>query len=505
MAWPKLCTAVLLGAAALFTASCAKSEFDENEAFVGTIHGGDALTSPDAATFKVKSSSDRSMQTVSWAAVKGALDYKVWIYESDSEFPESGNPGDEYLIVKDSLIHNPYVTIDRAKSKYYYMRVLTAENKAENNPGASTETTYPWDTFLIEVSVPGDEASGGGDFYKFLDYDDTGKSKLIDKLIKDNGGKITPIAFYFKPDIDYTMSGAVDFSGYEVTLMSEDDSSLSNIVIDDKGQFIIDNTFTLDHIKLTCTDSKKNLIELNKNSNIEIGKGDFYYIRTSVSILNTTIEELGYRLLYDEGKKFYLESFKIDNCNLHFTIDEGLDSHGYIDMSKGAIKELSITNSTLWNSGDNNIELFVKYDNNNSVHRTDYQDLTQKVIFNNNTFYNIANKAWANWNNAIIGSGAKYSEIEVLNNIWVNCSRDGGGIARRLLNTDNYSSFKNVTINNNTYMCDGKTESNASQFDKGNILTDDPNFLDPGNGDFTPRGESQLKEKTGDPRWIPTE
>ena len=45
-------------------------------------------------------------------------------------------------------------------------------------------------------------------------------------------------------------------------------------------------------------------------------------------------------------------------------------------------------------------------------------------------------------------------------------------------------------------------EDEASYDTGGSILTSDPAFEDATNADFTPTGEQQVENQTGDPRWF---
>ena len=73
----------LLMTAGLFLASCAQDGFDD-ETFTGT-YGGYQLATPDASSVKVKSSSDKTEQTITWNTVSGAISYVVSIYEGENK------------------------------------------------------------------------------------------------------------------------------------------------------------------------------------------------------------------------------------------------------------------------------------------------------------------------------------------------------------------------------------------------------------------------------------
>ncbi|MCR5470194.1 MAG: DUF4957 domain-containing protein [Prevotella sp.] len=495
MAWPKLCTAVLIGASALFMASCAQDGFDSGESFNGTITSGDPLVAPDASTFKVKSSSDRLTQTISWTAVAGALDYQVWVYKSDNVIDES-NPGT--LFVNDSIVHNPYVSLPRVKDTYYHIKVRSADNKAENNPGSPTVTDYVWNTFMLEITVPADEDQGGGDFYEYL------KKNPIAKAIKDNGGKIVPLTYYFKANVDYKISNVVDLEGYNVTLASENESSKATIKMESTAVLKTYGTFSLQNLIMNYEDCAKPVITLSDAPSEAILNEKSYYIISEVSIMGCELKKVQHNLITSNGKQYLVETFRVQNSILNFDISStGINA--YLNMKNGCIKDVYIENSTLYNTGDNDCQYFMQYQNNTRPDRYGYPDATTSVNFNNSTFYNIADEQWANYSGFVGGGRDKYSIIVANNTIWMNCSKKKGTI-KRILGQQKPTTFKKVELNYNTYWINGKTEANAGDYDvSGTILDSDPGFKDASGGDFTPTNEAHLKNKAGDPRWLPAE
>lgn len=62
---------------------------------------------------------------------------------------------------------------------------------------------------------------------------------------------------------------------------------------------------------------------------------------------------------------------------------------------------------------------------------------------------------------------------------------------------------KNTYWNDVDYSATWTNSNNNAGYDaSGTVLTTDPNFKDPANGDFTPQGAKQVENKTGDPRWF---
>jgi hypothetical protein len=58
-----------------------------------------------------------------------------------------------------------------------------------------------------------------------------------------------------------------------------------------------------------------------------------------------------------------------------------------------------------------------------------------------------------------------------------------------------------IRLSRNTYWSGGEAADQATYDTSGTILTTDPAFANPANGDFTPTGAEQLQYKTGDSRW----
>ena len=271
---------------------------------------------------------------------------------------------------------------------------------------------------------------------------------------------------------------------------------------------------TLKHLTFDYAQSTQPAIALSKEPADSlkglIGTQTTYYNITGAPILvsNCEFRNLNDKLFYDNNVASYcVETITFDNVTAQFNIAEQTANHAFIYLQNGFAKDLTVRNSTMYNTGAGNMQYFIRYSNSGRLDRAGYDKTTQtqSVNFLNNTFYNLGSGQWANYSGF---SGQAYSAFNVQNNIWVDCCPTGGGIARRILGGRTASTYKNCTFNNNTYWNEGASEITAEtsqSYDLGNILQSDPAFVDAAGGNFTPQGEEQLSLKTGDPRWVTTE
>ena len=144
---------------------------------------------------------------------------------------------------------------------------------------------------------------------------------------------------------------------------------------------------------------------------------------------------------------------------------------------------------------------FIRYNNSARLDRYGYDKDTefQTMTYTDNTFYGLllADGQWGNYNGI---SGQVYSKFDVERNIWYNCGKD---IIRRMAG-GRFNGSNPMTFDKNTYFNgDVSTAESEAGYDKsGTILTSNPGFLKPANGDFTLSAYSdQFMQTTGDPRW----
>lgn len=177
---------------------------------------------------------------------------------------------------------------------------------------------------------------------------------------------------------------------------------------------------------------------------------------------------------------------KLNNCLIHDIICEGGDM---FDCRTGCIDELSITNSTIYNSCAERD--FVRFDDASEA----FAGATPKITIDHCTINAAANKSGKrllyvrfvgttiNWTNNIVTNTAA---------VWSNQSKT------------TVPTFGN---NNFYFNCAKLNVLDGAEGGKTNLFVDematvlDPQYADAASGNFTLKNESVSKFKAGDPRW----
>ncbi len=326
---------------------------------------------------------------------------------------------------------------------------------------------------------------------------------------------LTNVVFPLKKGGSYTQSAPVVVPvGASLSIVGKQ----SVIRFTGDAGYVTAGGFVLSGVVIDASASANPLIALSttpdeSSLNLLGGAGGYYFIPSPVSLLDSKVTGLNSYIITDNNTKYCVTNFTVDNCiiNMTTTTASGLASTAAVYFKAGGIKDLTVSNSTVYQTGESDANFFVQYHNSARLDRYGYDKntQTQSVKFINNTFYNMCKSGqWCNYNGV---AGQKYSAFNVENNIWVNCATTGGGVARRICGGRNASTYTVCVFNNNTYgnyvtAEDGTVsfvnETGVETYDTGTVLTSDPAFKDAANADFTPTGEQQVAAKTGDPRWF---
>lgn len=305
--------------------------------------------------------------------------------------------------------------------------------------------------------------------------------------------KVGDVTIYLAGNAAYTVKTPITVPG-RLSIIGEKDKPATIDASENTGAFI--------QLNATPDESLK-------------GTGDYYIISgaTGIDLRNLNINGVKGQLIYDNNAKYCVENVTVDSCTVNLTSDEATNVKGnaVIYFKAGFANTLSVTNSTFWNSGASDAKYFVQYNNNGRSKRAGFEN--NFVIFQNNTFYNVAKAGqWANYPSFI---GQRSSGFIVTDNIFVNCGNKQ--VARRILGSRGASSYPEgmVTFNNNTYMTtetvDGvetttfeSTDGDVDPYDvSGTAIEMSPMFADAANGNFTiDAGTEQAMLKTGAPRWL---
>lgn len=482
MSWPKLCSALLLGTAALFTVSCATDDFDDDEKWESSVHNTQ-MTSPSADAIEITPSADGMSMTIKWPVVMGAGGYYVTL----SDVSDAANP----VVILSKVVDGSSVeSVPREEDVKYRLEVRTLGNAANGNTDAPSTTVMEFSTFTeTTATIP------VGDIAEWFAANAIPASE--DMLYYDliAGGS-------------YTLNGKVDFQGRKVTLRSQSKNNRATVTYGPEGEIHIGNGFGLKHINFECAQGTKAFISLSETPGVapSADLNNHYIITEPVSIQYCTINNLKSFLLWDRGSnglKYCLKTVLVNNCLVKLTpsAEGGIGNEGStFDMYKanGFINDITIQNSTFWNASrkedsDPDFKYFIRYANAGRPDRAGFTSGSINII--NSTLYNISKKGQMCNHSGYDGSAL--ANYNVTKNIFVDCGSNQ--VARRIIGRQGSGS---IVFNYNTYVFDGAIGTDQSGYDMGTILTTDPGFADAENGNFTISGAEQIANQTGDPRWI---
>ena len=493
--YSKMCVLALAGASALLLASCARDGFDE-ETFTGT-YSGFKMTTPDASTVYVRASSDKLSQTINWDAVNGAGTYTVSVYQGDS--PDDCNN----VVAQDRVTKVNYITVPRINKTYYRATIKVNDNIPEANTAPDDITTYNWNTFTIEMgTIP-----AGSDLCAWFKENPIPVSYAA-----------SDITYRLEDGKEYYVSDTLQLGNNIVTFRPVSDDGRAKIKFTGKrASFETSLGLTLREIDFDCAGSDAAFIAMSKNPAIEPiivnawgSDYNFYCSTEPISVLNCNIENLESFFFYDNKVAcWFPTTLLIDNCLVHLTTTATSDfgtggntAYFWTNKGSGYIRNMTIKNSTFYNTGEKDGKYFVQYGGfgwSQTNESLGWEDNT--LTYENCTFYHVCSSGqWGNYNGT---AGKATSYWNMINCIFYDCS--SGNVPRRFLAGKQKQAT--ATFLNNTYMKkDGTFENdgNLTNYDlSGTDIQEDPKFADPANGDFHISGATQVARGTGDPRWLP--
>ena len=504
LATMKTCLLLSVG---VFFVSCAQDGFDK-ETFTGT-YPGFQMTTPDASTVTVKASSDKQSQTITWEAVDGAGTYTVNVYQGDTP-DECTN-----VITKDRITKVNYVTVPRIDKTYYSITIKVNDNIPEGNTAPEGVTEFQWNTYTIDLGV-----IPAGDITAFF------KENPIPTSYR--GSDIT---YTLEAGGQYAISDTVDVDGFIFNLVCEDENNpakvsfkLSEEGSKPKAAFSVGGGFGLKFIDFDCTNLDGPFILMSKHpveEAVPVTAWDidynFYLMSEPISVISCNIDNLSSFFLTDASFKvkvkekevngtWFLTTVLVDDCVVHLTtpVDNTNYAYFYTNNGGGFIKDMTVRNSTFYNTTDFGFKYFVRYGGFGITQaQENFGWEATTLSYENSTFYNVCQNdgQWGNYNGL---AGKTTSYWSMTNCIFWNCSTNGS-VPRRFLHGKDYASNpENKTFLNNTYMkADGTFQDPQTYDTSGTNIEEDPHFANPANGDFHISGSKQATLGTGDPRWLP--
>lgn len=487
--YSKMCVLALTGASALFLASCAKDGFTDESFDSGVSNTQVEAISADDIT--ITPSADGKSQTISWPVVMGAGGYQVNVIDVS-------NPDEP--IINDSIVDGCQVTCSREEDVNYALSILTLGNKKKNNTDAEEPVLKEFSTFTPTYkTIP-----AGSDLNEWFDA-----NPIPDEALTEN------LNYDLEAGGSYTISGELDFDGHWVTLRSNSKSNPATILYTDAASCInFAAPFNAKYLHFNCVGMSEEVgvFGFSKAPTAERDEATgFVIFGGNTTFVNCTFDNVNGYFFWDnrKGQKVAAVQFLIDNCVVSLT-RAGFKKAGVIWTNNGGhINDLTVSNSTFYNlteAGDT--YYFYQtggYRAKDIGMGSDQGGPGNSVTYKNSTFYRIGylnnEGEWGNYNGM---NGKTDSYWTMTDCIFYSCSAKGG-VPRRFLHGKTYpSGSNNVTFANNTYMqANGTFDSVGSYDTSGSQIEEDPQFVDPANGDFTISGATQVARKTGDPRWLP--
>lgn len=486
--WGKM-FGMLMTAGLLSFASCAEGVDDE---YWSSNVKNVQLESPsiDNTCFSTIANSDGTESVkLAWKAVAGAGGYHCVVDIVD----DPSNP----VNVVDTILDRPSVVFEKLEDTNYSVSVLTLGNEKLNNKEATTAFNFPYSTMIAAITIP-----DGSDIAEFINTNFTSSDEEQ--------------AFELVAGGNYSMNGTVDF---DLSLMTVRGNKINRptVTLNGGAGFITQAGLKIKFINFDCTNlTSTGFLTLSSNPSESISteslgfKADGanqngFVIMDPVIISDCMFKNLPNAILYGNKKNWSLWDFRITECIVQMN---NTGSNPFIHLqgaSNGAIKNMTIKNSTFFNLVANKNAYFIRYSNaSNSQPKklfgngnatithtwsdcTFYKTFTGKDFANNTTQQNVATY--------YMDRCVFYDVFRLYQYLHNNCTRYCNNCT---MHYDEASPQSNDT--------GGRKDTNGNPF----TVLEDPgfdlskihelDFLQP-NGGVSFKANGTISSQGGDPRW----
>lgn len=477
--------------AALLMLSCAQG-FDNDEHFNAGVTNAQ-LESPaiDRSCISTVANADGSESVIlTWPVVLGAGGYDVTVADVN-------DPANPVYLIDEKNLDGCTVTFPKNEDTDYLIAVKALGNEKLNNKEALNASEYAYSTWAPMTTIP-----SGADLATAISLVEPEDPELGQGFSLAAGGT-------------YTVSSAVDFGLYNVTLKG-DESNPPTITMQNDAMLITQAGLKIKNINFDCSASTAtSLVAFSADPDASIStealgykndgaNQDGFIIEKPVIFDGCMVKNLPNSLIWGQKKNWSLRDFRILSCIIQLN---NAGSATFLDLSSasnGLIKELSITNSTIYNLVKNSSAYFLRFSNASNAQPQKIFGDSQKSITHRIENCTIAKvftaKDFAN-NMPTVNTMTDY----VSNVIFYDVYR----IYQYILN--NHTRY---TSNNTMWYYDaspqdndtgGRTDSNGNPF----TTLEDPGFTEPfveldltkPNGGVNFKATGAISSKIGDPRW----
>ena len=477
---------LLYGIVMLFFASCVEGYKDE---FTWTSSVKNVtLESPAADQITVQFSADGTEQTIQWPLVPGAGGYLVSVYNMD----DPDNP--VAIGTADQVVDGVSVKRPSTEDTRFKVSIRTLGNPKNNNTEATTASEKLYDNMLAVTAVIPDGANLTEYFTANpIPANDT---ELCYELVAGGEYKMTGNVL-LPPTTSVTIRGdKVDHASVEMT-----DGSFVNSGAGFKLKFT-----DLDYAGFTGPTSAVILMNSDFNAaGLPLTETGYLVTPTTspVALQSCKITGLQSYIFFDNNQMYAIGTFLIKDCIIGFN---SAFAAARIRFQRGMVKDLTITNSTVYNEVDPGADINDRLIQISSSHAGNVKPLTEiwasaEMTVTNCTFWQ-ANKRSQSFNsNGAFGNAG--DKVTVQKNVFVD-SFERGRIVSRLRRGNTTATF---TGGQNTQWWDGEMFPSNAQDATADVayFDTDPQLTHLGNGEFRMTGAQQIAARTGDPRWLPAQ
>lgn len=489
---------------AMLLTGCAEG-YDSPDGFDAGVRNTQLVTpEPDSVSFKLNTAGDAA--TISWPLIRGAKGCEV-------TFKNVDDPNNPYVIgeFENYLVDGSSFTVPVTEDSKYELSIRVIANEKLGNK-SDTVKVIKLSTLVPSVmTIP-----SGEDITTYI------ANNPVDSAYMG-----TEVAIDLVANGEYTMSGLVDFGGQKMTFrgdkiyrpvvkMTESGALASFAGL--KVKFINFDMVEAEsksfmYISKTIPDSLKGSNMPDKYSGSKFQKGN-YMLEEPFYFANCMFKDMPGSIIMTDGVSCAIWYVTISDCIVQLNRDVTTASKGYgeqafISLEKGgaAIKHLTIENSTLFNTKEHSA-YFLRYANNSNaqaVKAFGAKDASYSTIttdFKNTTFCRMfSGGKW--WNNTS-GNG----QLTTIDHC-IFYKMSPGQIPRRITGQTKTYKF-------NFWQGDGTDYTNKDTYGNpfaayyetifDNTFEQSLDFSQPNGGvNFAPQEIEVVKNKGGDPRWLPTE
>lgn len=486
--------------ATMFLNSCAIDGFDDQEKFDSGVTG-QQLVSPElsASSFSNQVNADGTESVhVSWTVIMGAGGYECKVYNVN-------DPSKPIEVLNDT-VDGAAFNFPRAEDTDYQVYVRTLGNVAKSNTDAPEASQISYTTLVPAQMVP-----NGSDIAEWI--------KANFKNTNDEQ------AFELAAGGTYTLNSVLDFGMHKVTLRGNRNGH-ALVTYGEEGRLETSAKLKLKFINFDCTSASKSEAVITMSDEpssaasaasqgIKNGKdnkiANCYVLNDPIIVDECAFKNVPCEFFCVGKHPWGIADIRITNSVIQMSTDGSkysngsflsAYSHGYVgpdgsEFYNGCIKDITIKNSTIYNTLDNTKNYFIRF-NNKDIDRV-FTQADGNVNISNNTIARVfSGKNFADRTPNL----AKYV-ITMQNNVMVDLFRLQKFIQGNCTKTGVLQGTNTIWGINTTI--DGTDKDKyATEENPGFGIDELSKSLDLSQANFglnlKPTGA--ISSKVGDPRWL---